>query len=97
MVLSPIRQGLIVLIVQVVQSSIMLKQIQLSLNCPKNSTRWHLQMFLTHMLLSFIHHPLPKLISFSSNLIKKFLVTLERLLVTPSCMLSIERFNRNRR
>jgi hypothetical protein len=57
-----------VLIVQVIQRSIVLKQIQLSLNCPKNPTWWHLQMFLTHLLLSFIHHPLPELISFSSNL-----------------------------
>jgi hypothetical protein len=39
MVLSPIRQGLIVLIVQVIQSFNVLKQIELSLNCPKNPTR----------------------------------------------------------
>jgi hypothetical protein len=95
MVLSPIRQGLIVLIVQVIHSSIVLKQIQLSLNYPNNSTQWHLQMFLTYLLLSFIYHHLLKLISFSSNLIKKFFMILEHLPVEPSCMLTIERFNRN--
>jgi hypothetical protein len=53
-----------------------------------------LQIFFMHMLLSFLNHPLVKFISFSSNLIKKFLVTLERLPVAPSCILSIERFNK---
>jgi hypothetical protein len=80
---------------QVVQSSIVLNQIQLSLNYPQSSTRWHLQIFFTHQLLSFMHHPLVKLISFSSNLIKKFLVTIENLPVAPSCMLSIKTFNAN--
>jgi hypothetical protein len=51
----------------------------------------------THLLLSFVHHYLPKLITFSLNVLKKFLTTLECLLVTHSCMLSIERFNRNHR
>jgi hypothetical protein len=82
-------------LLQVFQSSIVLKQIQLSLNCPKNLTRLHLQMFFTHLLLYFIHHPLAKFISFSLNLIKKFLATLKHLPIAASCMLSIERFNTN--
>jgi hypothetical protein len=72
-------------------------RIQLSLDCPKNPTEWHLEIFFTHLLLSFVHHHLSKLVTFSSNLLKKFLMTLKRLPVTPSCMLPIERFNRNHR
>jgi hypothetical protein len=72
-------------------------RIQLSLDCPKNPTEWHLGIFFTHLLLSFVHHHLSKLVTFSSNLLKKFLMTLKRLTVTPSCMLPIERFNRNHR
>jgi hypothetical protein len=74
-VLSPVCQGHLVMILSVFRR-IAVGCIQLSLDCPKNPTRWHLQIFFTHLLLSFVHHHLPKLVTFSSNLLKKFLATL---------------------
>jgi hypothetical protein len=96
MVLSPVCQGHLMMILLVFRR-IATECIQLSLDCPKNPTRWRLQIFFMHLLLSFVHHHLSKLVTFSLNLLKKFLTTLERLPVTPSCMLPIERFNRNHR
>jgi hypothetical protein len=89
MVLSPVGLGGIMLTVEVIQRFIATKheQIKLYLNCPKNQTRWLLQMFFTHLLLPFIHHPFAELISSFSNLLKKFITALECVSITCSCML----------
>jgi hypothetical protein len=63
----------------------------LTLNCGKNPSRRLLQIFVMNLLLFFITHSLAKLISFSSNVIKKFLMAFECLPIAPSCMLL--RFN----
>jgi hypothetical protein len=66
----------------------------LSLNCANNPTWRVLQMFFTHLLLSFIHHPLTEIISFfwtwSRNSSRPSNVSRSHLLVC--CR---ERFNTN--
>jgi hypothetical protein len=94
-VLSPIRQDHLVTILRVFHCIAVERiQIQFSTNCPNNSTRWHLQLFVPHFLLLFINHSLAKLRSFPSDLNKKFLAAIKFLPITTSCMLSAKTYSK---